>query len=196
MIDRSTGRTGGPQLGISRRSALLTLAGGLVACGRFERTPPPLPRLEVPDGALVLREHFSFSNKRGPNSRFFIRVDGSYHAAHSGPLVIDQSRAFDDDPSLFWDTPFNGVPDAILGASSMDRLRAAIRATHFRFLAPRYTLPPWGKTPNHPVVDRWTVLDDGTRHTVVVEEEQAPAALYRLDKLIEALVQSAAPGRP
>lgn len=179
------------------RAACLLLAGlSLAACisatGETMPNKPVLARLEIPDQTLLLYENMSLNTPdRTGNWRFMFRQDGCFFNARNTQLWLTGEADFQsDDPALFWNTPFSTTPDRCLTEAQQAELKDTIRQINFFSLDSYYPSDSLEEVSSH-VVERWTVVQNGKTHTVVVEEEAAPPQLIELRAVIDQLVANA-----
>jgi hypothetical protein len=132
---------------------------------------PMLPRLEVPDGAVLLYEQVAPQDMdRSADWRFYLRSDGCWFQARNQALVLSEAADLGkDDPALFWNVPFGDQPQACLSKEELDQVLRAVDGAGFQDLDPYYPLPS-GVRVSHPAVARWTVRDGSDVQTVVVEQ--------------------------
>jgi len=151
-----------------------------------------LPQLEIPDGALLLYESMvAKSLDRTSNWRYFIDHRGCYYSARNQELQLaDADELNSNDPALAWDTPFQALPDRCLTDAQFAELQEAIALAALSELDARYTSVSFPFT-DSPRVERWTIVEQETTVTIVVEQDVAPLRLKDLQTLVSRLVAEA-----
>jgi hypothetical protein len=171
----------------------LVLATACPTHQRAAMTTLVLPRLDIPDRALLLYENIGLKDPdRTGNWRFVVRDDGCFFNARNTKLWLSQPEEFaSDDPKLFWNTAFPDTPSRCLTPPQRAELDEAIREADLASLAKRSTTRLEGRK-SSPSLERWTLARQGRAvHTVVVEAGDVPAPLSRLRATIDRLVAAA-----
>ncbi len=153
---------------------------------------PILPKLEIPPHTLLLYENVAVNDPdRSGNWRFLFREDGCFFNARNTELqVIDPNLLNDENPALHWNTPFPSTPDRCLTKPQQAEFTEALRQANFASLA-KYYSPPVSQHVSHSSVERWTMLNNNTNYTVIVENKAAPPQLVQLRATIDQLVVKA-----
>jgi hypothetical protein len=178
--------------GITLLFLMLVILGGCNSGQEATMDQLVLPKLEVPDNALLLYENIAVNNPdRTGNFRFVFLDDGTYYNARNTQLwVTDTDKLSSDQPDLFWNKPFPGKPDRQLTDDQLQELKDAIDKADFSSLKKEY-LPEDPGEINDAVVERWTVVEKGSKHTVVAAQGITPAKLDRLHKTLGEIVSKA-----
>ncbi len=175
-------------------TSLLVISTSFFACATTQETvmKVPIAKLELPQNTVLLYENMVVSNvDRTGNYRFFFRDDGCFFNAHNTKLWVTNPDLIDsDDPALHWNTSFSKTPDRCLTESQRAELLQAIYQTNFPSLNKYYLAAPDERS-SHPTIERWTVVNQGSIYTVVVETRKAPSLLIQLRKVINEVVDKA-----
>lgn len=141
-----------------------------------------LPRLELPEGTLLLREQIAGGPDRSGNSRLLIRDDGAILHARNETLWAEHES---DAPAAHWNTPLQSV--GVLAPEQLAKLRSALERAD---LDDRPAGAPRGHL-SDPVYERLTAVRDTTPVTVVAERGGLPARLGELRETLDAVVDAA-----
>lgn len=173
---------------------LLLILVSCIACGKNQEENvalPTLPKLEIPENALLLYENVAMNDlDRSGNWRFYFREDGCFFSARNTHLIItDTSQLKDETPTLHWNTAFPDTSNICLNEAQLADLMKAINEVDFASLSKNYTYSR-SKDISHTSADRWTIVQDEV-FTVVVESQSAPAELVQLRTKVDQLIADA-----
>jgi len=149
-----------------------------------------LPRLEPPDDALVLFERVPDGTDRSGAMRFAVTATGRFLHSRNQRFEVDDDRARDDDPALFWAAPLQEA------ARFSDEHSATIAtlAHALRDLPDHPRRPPGSES--GPVTERVTVFDRGGPKTTTYAARARPVVVQRLLDAIDHAGRDAGRDRP
>ena len=151
-----------------------------------------LPKLEIPEGALLLYEYMVMKDPdRTGNWRTYIDAEGCFYSARNSQLWLTEPAQFESDaPELTWNTPFSSTPDRCLTEVQVAELMDKIRSVAFPDLKPIYTSVAFPFT-SSPSVERWTLIREDGTISVVVEQGATPLRLTDFRATIDRLIAAA-----
>lgn len=144
---------------------------------------PELPRLEVPDGTLVLVEELALGRDRSGNFRWRIADDGSvFSTSNQGPFIVPAEEVASTDPAAHWNASWPSQPQQRLDPDAVAEVRAALADVDLEGGRSR---PPAPRE-SHPVVERWTLVQHGATRTLEVPRGRRPADLAAIADAVTA----------
>jgi hypothetical protein len=141
-----------------------------------------VPDQVLPAQTWILFESIPLTGRvRTEGWRFRLDEDGCYQVARNLKLELSAAEVDRTDPSLFWNTDWSDKAHVCFEEAEQSVVRAAVEESGLERLdsAPL----PSDVTASTAVLERWTVVDGDTAHSVMVESPSMVSETGTLQRL-------------